>query len=144
LGKTNLLHGKAMIVALVVLGSSLGLASASVPSAFAANDISFYSNPRSATITVDGAVKTYGWTGAYAPGERVRVIANTPAGLWEFDRWIVDGVSVDSPLSQDAYLTIGQGQGSVTAVFQHISIDHEEQVTPPEPPPESPTEPQVD
>lgn len=140
LAKINPLLGKAMIVALVILGSSLGLTSVSVPSVFAASDISFYSNPRTATITVDGAVKTYGWSGTYAPGERARVIANAPEGLWEFDRWIVNGVSVDSPLSQDTYITIGQGQGSVTAVFQHISIDHEEPVTPPE----SPTEPQID
>lgn len=129
----NLFRGKAIIVAMVILGSSLGLASASVPSAFAANTVSFYTSPRYAGIvTVDGNIVTYGWTGTFAPGDRVHVTAKPVSPHSEFVRWVVNGVSVDSVLSQDTYITIGQSQGSVTALFQPTDARNEK-VRPPEP-----------
>ena len=118
---SNLFRAKAIIVVLVILGSFVGLVSTSVPSALAADTVNFYSSPNSATITVDNSVQVYGWAGAFAPGDRVHVIANPPVsagrGL-EFVRWAVNGVSVDNPLSQNTYITIGQGQGSVTAIWR--------------------------
>ena len=131
----KLLKGKAMIVALVILGSYVGLASAGVPLAFAANTVSFYSDPHSATITVASTVETYGWAGTFAPGDRVHVIANPPggtAGRWEFAGWVVKGVSIDTTLSPNTYITIGQGEGSVTAYWQHT--DPHQMMTPPPPP----------
>lgn len=118
---SNLFRAKAIIVALVILGSFVGLVSTSVPSAFAADTVNFYSTPNSATITVDNSVQVYGWAGTFAPGDRVLVIANPPMGAghgWEFVGWAVNGVSVDNPLSQNTYITIGQGQGSVTAIWR--------------------------
>jgi len=129
----KLFHGKAIIVALVLLGSFVGLASASVPSAFAANAVTFYSTPQSATITIGSNIEAYGWSGTFAPGDRIHVIANPPAAGrgWEFNGWLVNGMSVDSPMSPDTYLTIGKGQGSVTALWIHSpDWDH---VLPPEP-----------
>jgi len=129
------------MVALVILGSSLGLASFSVPSAFAVETVDFYSNPRSATIIVNGIIQTYGSTGTFTAGERVLATAIAPPGIWEFDGWVVNGVSVESPLSQSTYITIHDGQGgSVTAVFHRIHLDNDRWVPPPseEEPPQGP------
>lgn len=132
---SNLFRAKAIIVALVILGSFVGLVSTSVPSAFAANTVNFYSTPNSATITVDNSVQVYGWAGTFAPGDRVHVIANPPggtAGRWEFAGWVVKGVSIDTTLSPNTYITIGQGEGSVTAYWEHT--DPHQVMTPPPPP----------
>jgi hypothetical protein len=143
----NLFRSKAMIIVLVMLGSFVGLASASVPSAFAANAVTFYSTPQSATITVASNIELYGWSGTFAPGDRVHVIANPPPGGgrgWEFDGWLVNGMSVDSPMSPDTYLTIGQGQGTVTALWIHSpewrgDIAPPDKIVQPTPPPPPPT-----
>ncbi len=141
----NLFRSKAIIIVLVMLGSFVGLASASVPSAYAANTVIFYSDPHSGTITVGSNVRTDGWSGTFAPGDRVHVIANPPdtGRGWEFVEWVVNGVSLDSPLSVSTYLTTGQGQGSVTAVWNHapdwrgdfVPPDQIKEPTPPPPPP---------
>lgn len=146
------------MVALVILGSYVGIASAGVPLAFAANTVtvSFYSNPQTATITVDSNIETYGWTGTFALGQRVHVIANPPSstvgtslqtrrGHWEFVGWVVKGVSIDSTLYPNTYITIGQGEGSVTAFWEHVDPNKVERAyqpiapptptTPPPPPP---------
>jgi hypothetical protein len=115
--KRNLFNSKAIVVALVILGAYLGSVAASVPPAYAASMVSFYSTPTTATIVVNGVVATYGWTGAFTLGERVHIIANAPAGPWEFSHWIVNGASVDSLRSQDTYVIISDSQGSVTAIF---------------------------
>jgi hypothetical protein len=142
-----------MIIVLVMLGSFVVSASASVPSAFAANVVTFYSTPQSATITVGSNIELYGWSGTFAPGDRVHVIANFPTssgangvsavspetrGRWEFQGWVTVGASVDSPMSRDTYITIGQGQGSVRAVWQRVPQDN---VIPPPAPSNEPTPP---
>jgi hypothetical protein len=126
-----------------MLGSFVGLASASVPSAFAANAVTFYSTPNVATIMVGSNIELYGWSGTFAPGDRVHVIANPPSAGgrgWEFGGWLVNGASVDSPTSPNTYVTIGQGQGTVTAIWHHVPDWRGEDVKPP-PPPEPTNQP---
>jgi hypothetical protein len=77
--------------------------------------ITFYTDPASGTIAVDGATKTNGLTGAYAPGARVHVVANPPSG-YSFASWETSGVSVDNPSSADTYMTVS-GSGSLKARF---------------------------
>jgi hypothetical protein len=77
--------------------------------------VTFYTDPTSGTITVNGATETNGLTGTYASGARVRVVANPPSG-YLFAGWTVSGVSVDNPSVSDTYMTVA-GSGSLKASF---------------------------
>jgi hypothetical protein len=77
--------------------------------------VTFYTNPTSGTITVNGTTETNGLTGTYASGARVRVVANPPSG-YLFAGWTASGTSVDNPSASDTYMTV-TGSGSLKASF---------------------------
>ena len=82
--------------------------------------VTFYTDPSSATVTVDGASRTDGTTGTYLSGARVHVIANLLSG-YSFLNWETSGVSVDSTSSQDTYVTVS-GNGWLKAHFMAIRL----------------------
>jgi hypothetical protein len=82
--------------------------------------VTFYTDPSSATVTVDGSSKTDGTAGTYLSGARVHVIANLPSG-YSFLNWETSGVTVDSASSQDTYVTVS-GNGWLKAHFMAIPL----------------------
>jgi len=85
--------------------------------------VTFYTDPNSATVTVDGVTMMDGTTGSYSAGQRIRVVANAPPGEYSFSNWEASGVAVDDELSQETYVTVSndgwlKAHFGVPAVFQ--------------------------
>jgi len=81
--------------------------------------VTFYTDPNSATVTVDGASKTNGTTETYSGGQRVHVVVSPPSG-YSFVSWEASGVSVDNAASADTYMTVS-GNGWLKAHFAVVS-----------------------
>jgi len=85
--------------------------------------VTFYADPDSAAVTVDGVTMMNGGTGTYSAGQRVRVVANPPPGGYAFLNWEASGVAVDDQLSHDTYVTVSndgwlKAHFGVPVVFQ--------------------------
>jgi len=81
--------------------------------------VTFYTDPTSATITADGASKTYETTETYPGGQRVHVVVSPPSG-YSFVSWEANGVSVDNAASADTYMTVSDN-GRLKAHFAVVS-----------------------
>jgi len=82
--------------------------------------VTFYSDPISGIVTVDGAAQTNNQTqSGYSIGQRVHVVASPLSG-YLFTSWETSGVSVDSSTSQDTYVTV-TGDGWLKAHFTLIT-----------------------
>jgi hypothetical protein len=77
--------------------------------------VTFYTDPSSGTLTADGAMKTNGQAATYPQGQRVHITAGPPSG-YSFANWEVSGVTVDSQLAQDTYMTVSDN-GWLKAYF---------------------------
>jgi C1A family cysteine protease len=80
--------------------------------------VTFYTDPSSSTVSVDGATKTNAATGTYSSGARVHIVANS-VGSYSFAYWEQSGVSVDNQLSQDTYMTVSNS-GWLKAHFSPV------------------------
>jgi len=67
--------------------------------------VTFYTDPTSGTITVNGTGKANGQAGTYAPGTTLHLTANPPTG-YQFTQWETSGVTIDSVSSLDTYMTV--------------------------------------
>lgn len=68
--------------------------------------VTFYTDPASGTVSVDGVTKVNGAVGSgYSLGQRVHVVASQLSG-YTFTNWEANGVTMDSLLSQDTYMTV--------------------------------------
>jgi len=77
--------------------------------------VTFYADPNSGTLTVDGAAMADQVTGTYSSGQRVHVVANPLSG-YSFAGWEASGVSVDDQNAQDTYMMV-VADGSLRADF---------------------------
>jgi hypothetical protein len=78
--------------------------------------VTFYSDPFSGIVMVDGVTETNNQTqSSYLIGQRVHVVASPPSD-YRFAGWETSGVSIDNSTSQDTYLTIS-GNGWLKVNF---------------------------
>jgi hypothetical protein len=78
--------------------------------------VTFYSDPVSGIVMVDGAAKLNNQTqSGYSIGQRVHVVASPPSG-YRFTGWETSGVTMDNSTSQDTYMTVS-GNGWLKVHF---------------------------